>query len=71
MDAVQASNSGHPGTPMAMAPTAYWLWQRFLRSDPVDPIWPNRDRFVSLLDYCESARGARGETAEESARAAV
>ncbi len=46
MDAVQAANSGHPGTPMAMAPVVYCLWQRFLRFDPADPIWPNRDRFV-------------------------
>jgi transketolase len=46
MDAVQAANSGHPGTPMALAPVAYTLWQRFLRFDPGDPIWPNRDRFV-------------------------
>ena len=46
MDAVQAANSGHPGTPMALAPVAYCLWQRFLRFDPEDPVWPNRDRFV-------------------------
>jgi transketolase len=46
MDAVQAADSGHPGTPMALAPLAYTLWQRFLRFDPADPIWPNRDRFV-------------------------
>jgi transketolase len=46
MDAVQAANSGHPGTPMALAPVAYCLWQHFLRFDPQDPIWPNRDRFV-------------------------
>jgi transketolase len=46
IDAIQAANSGHPGTPMAMAPVAYELWQRFLRFDPEDPIWPNRDRFV-------------------------
>ena len=46
MDAVQAANSGHPGTPMALAPVAYWLWNRILRSNPDDPIWPNRDRFV-------------------------
>jgi len=46
MDAVQAANSGHPGTPMALAPVAYCLWQNFLRFDPEDPIWPNRDRFV-------------------------
>jgi transketolase len=46
MDAVQAANSGHPGTPMALAPVAYTLWQDFLRFDPAEPIWPNRDRFV-------------------------
>jgi transketolase len=46
MDAVQAANSGHPGTPMALAPVVYSLWQDFLRFDPEDPIWPNRDRFV-------------------------
>jgi transketolase len=46
MDAVQQANSGHPGTPMALAPVAYCLWQRFLRFDPEDPIWPNRDRFI-------------------------
>jgi transketolase len=46
IDAVQQANSGHPGTPMAMAPVVYTLWQDFLRLDPVDPIWPNRDRFV-------------------------
>ncbi len=46
MDAVQQANSGHPGTPMALAPVAYCLWQRFLRFDPDEPIWANRDRFV-------------------------
>jgi transketolase len=46
MDAVQAANPGHPGTPMAMAPVAYCLWQHFLRFDAQDPIWPNRDRFI-------------------------
>ena len=46
MDAVQQAESGHPGTPMALAPVIYTLWQRFLRFDPEDPIWPNRDRFV-------------------------
>ncbi len=46
MDAVQAANSGHPGTPMAMAPVAYTLWSRHLRFDPGNPIWSNRDRFV-------------------------
>src|SRR6478735_916009 len=51
MDAVQAANSGHPGTPMAMAPIAYCLWQRVLRYDPDDPIWPNRDRFVLSMGH--------------------
>ncbi len=51
MDAVQAANSGHPGTPMAMAPVAYTLWQRHLRFDPLDPIWPNRDRFVLSMGH--------------------
>ena len=46
MDAVQKANSGHPGTPMALAPVAYTLWTRFLRYDPAEPDWPNRDRFV-------------------------
>jgi transketolase len=46
MDAVQQANSGHPGTPMALAPLVYTIWQNFLRFDPDDPIWPNRDRFV-------------------------
>jgi transketolase len=46
MDAVQAANSGHPGLPMAMAPVAYVLFTRFLRHDPGDPDWPDRDRFV-------------------------
>lgn len=64
MDAVQQANSGHPGTAMSMAPVVYCLWQRFLRFDPNDAIWPNRDRFVlsighasmllySLLHLCE------------------
>jgi transketolase len=46
IDAIQQADSGHPGTPMGMAPVVYCLWQRFLRFDPQDPIWPNRDRFV-------------------------
>jgi transketolase len=46
MDAVQQANSGIPGTPMAMAPVVYALWQDYLRFDPGDPIWPNRDRFI-------------------------
>jgi len=51
MDAVQQANSGHPGTPMAMAPVAYCLWQQFLNFDPDDPIWPNRDRFVLSIGH--------------------
>ena len=46
IDAVQKANSGHPGAPMGLAPVVYTLWQQFLRYDPQDPIWPNRDRFV-------------------------
>ena len=46
IDAVQQANSGHPGAPMGLAPVVYSLWQRFLRYDPADPTWPNRDRFV-------------------------
>jgi transketolase len=46
MDAVQAAKSGHPGTPMALAPLVYTIWNRAMRFDPQDPIWPNRDRFV-------------------------
>jgi len=46
IDAVQQANSGHPGTPMALAPLVYTIWNRVMRFDPMDPIWPNRDRFV-------------------------
>ncbi len=46
MDAVQKANSGHPGTPMALAPMAYLLWRKFLRFNPKNPAWPNRDRFI-------------------------
>ena len=51
MDAVQQANSGHPGTPMSMAPVMYGLWQRHLRYDPADPLWPNRDRFVLSIGH--------------------
>ena len=72
MDAVQAANSGHPGTPMALAPVVYCLWNRFLRFDPGDPGWPNRDRFVlsvghasmllyAILHLCEVKESAGGE----------
>ncbi len=51
IDAVQKANSGHPGTPMALAPVAYTLWQRFLNYDPADANWPNRDRFVLSVGH--------------------
>jgi transketolase len=54
MDAVQQANSGHPGTPMAMAPVIYTLWQNFLSFDPDDPIWPNRDRFVLSMGHAST-----------------
>src|SRR5664279_5422026 len=46
MDAVQAANSGHPGTPMALAPAAYLLFNEVMRYNPQQPTWPNRDRFI-------------------------
>lgn len=71
MDAVQKANSGHPGAPMALAPAAYCLWQQFLRYDPANPVWPNRDRFVlsnghaSMLLYATLyVTGVRGMTPE-------
>ena len=54
MDAVQAANSGHPGTPMALAPVVYTIWQDHLRFDPDDPIWPNRDRFVLSVGHAST-----------------
>jgi transketolase len=75
MDAVQQANSGHPGTPMALAPLIYTLWQNFLRFDPDDPIWPNRDRFVlsnghaSMLLYAMlHLGGVKGVTANGERR---
>src|SRR5579871_6012808 len=46
IDGVQKANSGHPGAPMGLAPTAYTLFQRYMKYDPKNPLWPNRDRFV-------------------------
>ncbi len=78
MDAVQKAKSGHPGTPMALAPVAYTIWQDTLRFDPADPTWPNRDRFVlsvghasmllySLLHLAGVRRiGQHGPTNEEA-----
>jgi transketolase len=54
MDAVQAANSGHPGTAMALAPVAYTLWQKYLRYDPELPIWANRDRFVLSVGHASA-----------------
>ena len=75
MDAVQKANSGHPGAPMGMAPVAYTLWQRFLRYDPGDPLWPDRDRFVlsaghaSMLLYSVlHLAGVRQVSADQEAR---
>jgi len=51
IDAIEKAQSGHPGTPMGAAPTVYCLWQRFLRYDPDDPNWPNRDRFVLSVGH--------------------
>jgi transketolase len=54
MDAVQQANSGHPGTPMAMAPVVYALWNHVLRFDPKNPLWPNRDRFVLSMGHAST-----------------
>ncbi|MBK5966233.1 hypothetical protein CCR95_19625 [Thiocystis minor] len=54
IDQVQRANSGHPGTPMGAAPTAYCLWQRFLRFDPEDAAWPDRDRFVLSVGHASA-----------------
>jgi transketolase len=81
IDQVQKANSGHPGTPMGAAPTAYCVWQRFLRFDPDDPSWPDRDRFVlsvghasallyALLYLC-GVKEATGASADAQAGLAV
>ncbi len=79
IDAVQQANSGHPGAPMGLAPVVYELWQKFLRYDPADPTWPNRDRFVlsaghaSMLLYATlhlagvRAVNAKGEVTNDAA----
>ena len=54
IDQVQQASSGHPGTPMGAAPTAYCLWQRFLNFDPKDAAWPNRDRFVLSVGHASA-----------------
>ena len=71
MDAVQKANSGHPGTPMALAPVAFVLWDRYLRHNPANPHWPNRDRFIlsnghaSMLLYSFLYLTGYGLTLEE------
>ncbi len=77
IDAVQHANSGHPGAPMGLAPVVFSLWQSFLRYDPADPLWPDRDRFVlsaghaSMLLYSTlhlagvRAVNAKGEVQKE------
>jgi transketolase len=77
IDAVQQANSGHPGAPMGLAPVVYELWQKYLRYDPADPLWPNRDRFVlsaghaSMLLYATlhlagvRAVNSKGEVTDE------
>ncbi len=72
IDGVQQANSGHPGAPMGLAPVAYTLWQQFLRYDPENPVWPNRDRFVLsnghasmllyALLYLAGVRRVQGDT---------
>lgn len=71
MDAVQQANSGHPGTPMALAPVTFWLWRNVLNYDPAQPLWPGRDRFVlscghaSMLLYSTlHVAGVRGVDAD-------
>jgi transketolase len=54
IDAIQAANSGHPGTPIGIAPATYGLWQNVLRYDPSDPVWPNRDRYVLSSGHASS-----------------
>ncbi len=78
MDAVEAAKSGHPGTPMALAPVAFAVWKEFLRYDPTDPAWPNRDRFVlscghasmllyALIHLAGIRRGGAGAASREPA----
>ena len=59
MDAVQQADSGHPGTPMALAPLAYVLFTRHMRHNPADPHWPNRDRFVLSAGHASMLLTAR------------
>ncbi len=69
IDAVQQANSGHPGTPMALAPLVYTLWNRVLRFDPLDPIWPNRDRFVLSNGHGWARSGPADRSAARDSKA--
>ena len=60
------ADSGHPGTPMGAAPAAYAPWQRFLRNDPADPVWPNRDRFVLSVRHAWDLFERQDEACRES-----
>ena len=59
IDAAQQAKSGHPGTPMALAPLVYTIWNQVLRFDPENPIWPNRDRFVLSNNMLRCYSGQR------------
>jgi len=61
IDGVQQANSGHPGAPMGLAPVVYALWQKYLRYDPANPVWPNRDRFVLSAGHAPFDRRAGSE----------
>ena len=63
MDAVQQAKSGHPSTPMALAPLVYTIWNRVMRFDPADPIWFNRDRFVAFFKFEQPRQGGAGVNA--------
>jgi transketolase len=60
MDSVQQANAGHPGTAMALAPLAYTIFERFLRANPQDTQWPDRDRFVLSSGHASGARARPG-----------
>jgi len=62
IDAIQKANSGHPGSPMGIAPVAYTLWQRLLRFDPEEPIWPNRTGYPTWRASASRRRRARCES---------
>jgi transketolase len=67
IDAVQQAKSGHPGTPMELAPLAYAIWNRVMNFDPQDPIWPNRDRFVLSNGHASTDEPAKSTVIGTSA----